>query len=286
MLFYIVEAFSDKLFGGNAAGVVIYDDISDSYMQSVAAELRFPETAFIKPVDNDKFDIRFFTPNSEIELCGHATIASFSALRDAGYINKNGIYYMNTRSGLLPVHVDDNFIMMEQALPVKGAEFDDIRLLAEIVNISVEEIGDSQFKLMPQIVSTGLFDIMLPVKTKESLYRINPDFIKLSEFSKRYDVVGVHAFTLDEDKYTANCRNFAPLYGINEESATGTSNGALTYYLYLNGIIKEFCRDYHFKQGESMNRPSIITTRIEMEHNLKILAGGRSRILSKGELYL
>lgn len=286
MLFYIVDAFSDKLFGGNAAGVVIYDDISDSNMQRIAGELRFSETAFIKLLDNNKFDIRFFTPNSEVELCGHATIASFSALKDARYINESGTYYMDTRTGKLPVYVEDDFIMMEQAQPVKGSEIDDTGALAEILNISNEEIGDTQFKLKPQIISTGLFDIMLPIKTKESLNNIKPDFAALSEYSKQHNVVGVHAFTLEEDGYTANCRNFAPLYGIDEEAATGTSNGALTYYLYINGVIKEFDRNYLFKQGESMNRPSLITTRIEIRDGIKILTGGKSRILSKGELYL
>jgi PhzF family phenazine biosynthesis protein len=286
MFFFIIDAFSDKPFGGNPAGVIIYDDISDSYMQSLAAELRFSETAFIKLLDNNKFDIRFFTPNSEVELCGHATIASFSALQDAGYINGNGIFYINTRSGLLPVYVQDDFIMMEQAPPIEGTEIDDIRHLAEILNISAEEIGDSQFKLKPQVISTGLFDIMLPIKTKESLNKITPDFTELSKLSKHYNVVGVHAFTLDEDEFTASCRNFAPLYGIDEEAATGTSNGALTYYLYLNGVIEEFDKNYLFKQGESMNRPSLITTRIELRDGIKILTGGKSRILSKGELYL
>lgn len=286
MKFFIVDAFSDEIFGGNTAGVVVYDDIPDSYMKSLASELRFSETAFIKPLDVNKFDIRFFTPNAEVELCGHATIASFSALRTAGYIPANGKYLMNTLSGLLPVYVEDDFTMMEQASPIKGIEIDDVKTLAEIMKIPAEEIGDCSYQLKPQVISTGLFDIMLPVKTKEILNRISPDYFKLSEFSKTYNVVGVHAFTLDSSKYTASCRNFAPLYGINEEAATGTSNGALTYYLYLHNVINEFDKNYMFSQGESMNRPSVITTRIEKDHDIKILCGGKSRIISSGELYI
>jgi PhzF family phenazine biosynthesis protein len=286
MKFFIVDAFSDEIFGGNAAGVVVYDNVPDSYMKGLAAELKFSETAFIKPLDANKFDIRFFTPNAEVELCGHATIASFSALRSAGYITANGKYLMNTLSGLLPVYVEDNFIMMEQASPVEGIEIDDVKTLADIMKIPEEEIGDCFYQLEPQIISTGLFDIMLPVKTKETLNRISPNYFELSEFSKIYNVVGIHAFTLDSNGYTANCRNFAPLYGINEEAATGTSNGALTYYLYIHNVINELDTNYMFSQGESMNRPSVITTRIEKKPDLKILCGGRSRIISKGELYI
>ena len=91
--------------------------------------------------------------------------------------------------------------------------------------------------LIPQLISTGLPDIMMPVASPADLEKISPDFPALSKLSEKYQVVGVHAFTTDCDDATCHVRNFAPLYDIDEEAATGTSNGALTYFGYLNGFI-------------------------------------------------
>lgn len=284
MLFYIIDAFTDKVFGGNPAGVVIYDKLAEENMQKLAAELRYSETAFIKPIDDTTFSIRFFTPNSEVDLCGHATMASFTALLQSEIIKSEGTYYMETLAGKLPVKVTKEFNMMEQAEPIADDPLNEYSDLAEIMGIKVNDIGDTNYNLKPQRVSTGLFDIMMPVKSLDILDKINPDMKRLSEYSKQHCVTGVHAYTLDGDS-TAHCRNFAPLYDIDEEAATGTSNGALTYHLYLNGVLKAGDLNV-FVQGEKMGRPSKITSTLLVEDKIKILVGGTSKILAKGELFL
>ena len=133
---------------------------------------------------------------------------------------------------------------------------------------------------------------MLPVKTREELDALQPDMFLLSKVSEEYKVTGVHAFTLDsEGDITAHCRNFAPLYDIDEEAATGTSSGALTYYLYLNRAIgaNDSC---HLVQGEAMGRPSEILTEItadskadgSVDCNIKV--GGKAVVLASGEIML
>ena len=133
------------------------------------------------------------------------------------------------------------------------------------------------------IVSTGLPDIIFPVASIEALDALKPDMEALSKFSEEMEVVGVHAFALSNDGCTAHVRNFAPLYDIPEESATGTANGALTYYLYHQGIIaaNDKCS---FMQGEAMKRPSVVET--EINGGNKIYVGGNSYILTKGEMNL
>lgn len=286
MLFFIVEAFTKKPFGGNPAGVVIYENMDEYEMQKLAAEIKFSETAFIKPIDKNKFHIRFFTPSSEVPLCGHATIAAFGALLNSEFISSNNSYQMITKSGSLQVYVNKDFIMMEQSAPEVGKIITEIDNIANVLKISSNDIGDNNFILKPQAISTGLFDIILPVKNKEILNSISPDFARLSDLSKLNNVVGIHAFTLDDGGCVGHCRNFAPLYGINEEAATGTANGALIYYLYLNNVIKDFNKDYIFIQGEEMNRPSRIVTRLEYNEYIKILVGGSYRILVQGKLLL
>ncbi|TQR32836.1 PhzF family phenazine biosynthesis protein [Lysinibacillus sphaericus] len=284
MSYYVIDAFTATKFGGNPAGVVIHENLDEEFMQKFAAEVRFSETAFIKKIDNKNFDIKFFTPTVQVELCGHATIASFKALLDSCAIEDNNTYFMKTLAGTLAVEVNQSFIMMEQAEPQLGKIFDDYDNLSYLFKIDKSKIGDINFNLVPQAVSTGLWDIMLPIKTKDDLYALNPNFKELAEYTKINKVGGVHAFTLDTEDGIAESRNFCPLYGIDEEAATGTSNGALTYYLFHNHILNEFDQEYSFLQGHSMGRPSNILTKLINKNNPRVMVGGQAIILSKGEL--
>ena len=103
MKFLIVDAFTDTLFGGNPAGVVILpegvDFPSDELCVKTAAELRYSETAFIKQLGPNEFNIRYFTPAAEVDLCGHATIGSFCALIHAGVVEKNCTCINHTLAG-------------------------------------------------------------------------------------------------------------------------------------------------------------------------------------------
>ena len=108
---------------------------------------------------------------------------------------------------------------------------------------------------------------------------------RVTELSRKYQVVGVHMFCLsDWEGISAECRNFAPLYAIPEESATGTANGALTYYLYQYGIIEQE-KENVFYQGEAMGKPSYIKSVIEFKGTQpKVKIGGEAVISLKGEL--
>lgn len=279
MDYYVVDAFTHGDFGGNAAGVVIYDSLSENIMQTVASELCFSETAFVKMISPQLFSIRYFTPNSEIELCGHATIASFKVLLSVGLVEKYRTYKIKTLSGRFSVHLYEDLIFMEAGTPEVSSVLEkySIEQLCASIEIDPSELGDIRFNLKPQIVSTGLKDIILPVKSRVSLNRIKPDFKALTELSRNLGVVGVHAFTLDSTEFTAKCRNFAPLYGINEESATGTSNASLTYYLIKNDVIKDLNTTYVFSQGENMGKPSLIYAKM-VENDGKIFVGGNVKI--------
>ena len=156
-------------------------------------------------------------------------------------------------------------------------------------------------KLLPQMISTGLPDIMMPVVSLADLAALTPDMPALATLSDRYKVTGVHAFTLDTadetDDALCHARNFAPLYDIDEEAATGTSNGALTYYGYLNGFVKDG-DDCKIIQGEKMQRPSLILTHLDADcsadgcedgaaaASCQIQVGGSAVILAEGELHL
>ena len=141
---------------------------------------------------------------------------------------------------------------------------------------------DSISRLPAEVISTGLPDIIMPVASVDLLNRLTPDMEALTTLSRELDVVGVHAFAMANDSYTAHVRNFAPFYGIPEESGTGTANAALTHYLVRHRIISGTPR-CHFLQGVTMGRPSTITTELRADGTIHV--GGSSRIIARGTLY-
>ncbi len=295
MRFYIVDAFTKTLFGGNPAGVVILpagsDFPPDALMARTAAELRYSETAFVKRTGPAAFSIRYFTPAAEVDLCGHATIGSFQALRAAGCIEDDATYTVRTLSGDICVTMRDGFILMDMAPPQEKGRIDApdaLEELYDVMGLSYTAQKRAGLALLPQLISTGLPDIILPVLSRADLAAIKPDFAALAALSERYGVIGVHAFTLDAapgSGATCHTRNFAPLCGIDEEAATGTSSGALTYYGYRNGFVRSG-DDCLFIQGEAMGRPSEIRTRLtcDPDGTCRIQVGGTGVVMAEGDI--
>ena len=290
MRFYIVDAFTDKIFDGNPAGVVLIDNDKnfpqDDIMQKTAAELRYSETAFVYQNNTDEFTIRYFTPKGEVDLCGHATIAAFSVLVKEGIISLDTQCFNNTKAGRLNI-IAGNEIMMQMAEPQLLKTLNDQTILQNLYSIMGADYSTQRSEYLPYIISTGLADIIMPIRNAEILNSLKPDMVALSSFSEHMKVVGVHAFSLEQDDdFTAHVRNFAPLFGIDEESATGTANGALTYWLYLNNMLKNGDK-CNFLQGEAMMRPSIITTQLSiLNDKCNISVGGKAVILAQGEIFI
>ena len=260
---------------------------------ATAAELRYSETAFIKPLGGNRFHIRYFTPAAEVELCGHATIGSFHALQEMGLVAEGGTYIDETLSGTLEVVVGKDAILMDMAKPQTFQRLEtpeELEELYRIMGLSADGqgavTGKPELMLLPQKVSTGLTDIMMPVADEAELEKIAPDFPALTEHSRRYNVVGVHAFTVNTADGMIHARNFAPLYDIDEEAATGTSNGALVYYLYRHGLV-ELDKVYTVVQGEKMGRPSMISAQVILKDGLPFVkVGGPAVTLVRGEIEL
>ena len=272
---YILNAFAKTKYGGNPAGVVLNADLlTESQMKKIAQKVGFSETAFIQKSDNADFKVRFFTPIAEVDLCGHATIATFYLLAQKEIIKK-GIYTQETKAGILEIeNRSDDIIFMSQSKPefYEKIERDEI---ANSLNIKSDFIMNH---LPIQIVSTGLRDIFIPICSLDKLLNIKPDFYKVAEISRKYDVVGYHLFTMEtKNKATAHCRNLAPLYDIPEEAATGTSSGALSCYLFNYGLItKDKTTNLIFEQGYIMDKPSEILASLKIEENFisRVNVGG------------
>lgn len=276
---YVAAAFSKDDKGGNKAGVVLgRSELTSVQKAAIAKEMGYSETAFVLDSDKADFKLQYFTPTEEVPLCGHATIAAFSTLKLLNMLDKPDCT-IETEAGFLNIHIkDDGLILMEQNRPAYLEVLD-----SDIFTGCIERnFIDHRFPI--QIVSTGLNDVMLPVDSVEHLEQLSPDFEMIANMSKEKEVVGVHAFTMiKESDVTAICRNFAPLYGIDEESATGTANCALACYLFK--YYKQQSQ-YVFEQGHNMGDISRIVVNISYHENLidSVFVGGYGYLLGKRSL--
>lgn len=278
---FTYDSFTDKKFKGNPAGVVFNAaSLSKENMQNIAHELGYPETAFILDTKED-ITVKFFTPNSEIDLCGHATIAYVTALYENNILPnlKDGInkIYVKNNLGKFPIIVEisgqklKNVLMYQDRAALKYDGIDELKdEILDALGISASDL-DERFSMVKAY--TGLWDLLIPLKSKEILENLNFSLEKIEEVSKKLDIISFHPFTIDSHG-EFHVRNFAPIVDIPEEAATGTSNGALTYYLYSIDKIKE-SEQITVHQGKSMNRESIIVGQIRIEDGKpEVLIGG------------
>lgn len=297
---YQIDSFTDTIFGGNPAGIVLdIENLNRNKMLNIANEMALSETAFVKKVNHEEYDyeVRFFTPTNEVELCGHATIAVFYILAKEGLIkpeNEKIVVKQKTLAGILPVEIyfkgsRVEKIMMTQKRPEFVFEVEDVNEIANIVGLNSCEVGLKDMDIKPMAYSTGMVDIILPVKNIDILKNIRPDFERLKDYSITKNIVGIHAFTFkDYDRGVISCRNFAPAFGINEEAATGTSNGALSAYLINNDIINiEKKVNLICEQGYFMQRPSQIYVEVIKDNKgLNVKVGGKAVLAMKGKIYM
>lgn len=278
MKYYIVDAFTDQPFGGNPAGVMLLEGDpfpSETLMLQVAAELRYSETAFVRRLSPTEYHVRYFTPKAEVELCGHATIAIFSLLHQMQLAE--GECLCHTLAGDLRIEVGEK-VMMQMATPSIVATVDDTDEIYRALGLA-----DYLPTLPVQIAYSGLPDIMIPISDVAILNGLQPTMETVAAITQKHKAVSFHMFAFGNDGYTAHVRDFAPLYGVPEESATGTANAALTHYLAVNGVIPRQ-GDFAFLQGEAMGRPSVVATRIAIDGNIYV--GGTAYVLASGKFNL
>jgi PhzF family phenazine biosynthesis protein len=281
---FVVNSFAKAQNGGNPAGVILGLDFSEQCMLDIAREVGFSETAFLNKIDEKHYEIRYFTPSAEVDLCGHATIAAFYLLKNKDMII-DGKYKLNTKAGEIDIKIQKDNVFMTQNLP----EYSEIVAQNEILrafNLKEEDLIED---LPAQVVSTGLRDIIVPVKHLETLLNMKPNFDVISELSKKYNTIGAHAFTPETMLHaTAHCRNFAPLYEIPEESATGTASGALSCYLFkYEQISRQTAKNLVFEQGYSMNKPSEILASLNFDNEqITSVNVGGTAFLAQSEIIM
>jgi trans-2,3-dihydro-3-hydroxyanthranilate isomerase len=282
-----VNAFTESKYGGNPAGVVLNSPkLSDEQMKKISKIMQVSETAFIFPSKVANFRLRFFSPEVEVDLCGHATIATFFTMAQEklfDIIIEKLTVNQETKAGILPVDIyfkdgKCEKVMMTQKKPIFKGIYINKKEVADSLNIDVKDIDTS---LPNQIVSTGLFTLPICVKSFSILRNMKPNFEKIKKLSTKLGVGSFHVFTFStmnkDSTYHARC--FAPLYGINEDPVTGTANGAVCSYLVKNKIIdqtKLIC-----EQGDIMGRSGRVL--VEIDKNT-VRVGGKAKLVEEKDI--
>lgn len=209
-----VDAFTHRPFAGNPAAVCWLETEADpQWMQSVAAEMNLSETAFVRPRD-DGLELRWFTPTVEVDLCGHATLATAHALWSSQTVSQSQPLRFHTRSGVLTCTRDGDFIELDfPATPPAAVE-----IPAELPHA----LGAT-----PVFLGKSCYDYLAVFESADIVRKLKPDFRQLERFPVRGVIVSAPA---DEAGFDFVSRFFAPNVGVDEDPVCGSAHCCLTPY--------------------------------------------------------
>ncbi len=256
LLITTVDAFTDTLFGGNPAAVtVLSGPMPDTWLQSVAAEMNLSETAFLEKREDGGFGLRWFTPAVEIDLCGHATIASAHVLWQTGALPKNEMAHFHTRSGLLTA--------------TKRADWIELDFPATLVTPAEAPAGLVEaLQVTPKFIGRSKFDYLLEIEEAE-LHALKPDFSALAKVAARGIIVTSRS---SDERYHFLSRFFAPASGIDEDPVTGSAHCALTPY--WSGKLNELA----MRARQASKRSGVV--RVELKGDRVLLSGQAVTVLT------
>jgi PhzF family phenazine biosynthesis protein len=256
-----VDAFADRPFVGNPAAVCLLQQPRDeAWMQLVAREMNLSETAFLVKRGHG-YDLRWFTPTVEVDLCGHATLASAHVLWEQGQLKPGEPACFHTKSGVLTARKDGTWIEMDfPATPAKP------------VSIAEQETVESVLGVKAGSVGKSLYDYLSEVDSEEAVRLLRPDFTRLGRLQARGLIVTSAASSKDYDYVS---RFFAPAAGVDEDPVTGSAHSCLGPFwkerLGRDGLIGY----------QASARGGFVRTRCEGD---RVLISGQAVTVLRGEL--
>lgn len=271
---YQVDAFTNECFKGNPAGVcVLEEELEVRHMQLIAKEMNLSETAFVqslegKPINQTNiFSLRWFTPKYEVDLCGHATIATSKILfNNIGIRNEQIIY--ETKSGRLIAHNTNKGIALD--FPI------DEPLNIDLSNDILEAIGIEIFE--NAIIGKNTKKLVIHLKTESEVLKLTPNFEKMKSLEFKMDVRGIGITCIGNGKYDFISRYFNPWAGVNEDPVTGSVHTLLASYW------GELLNKNEMKAYQASDRGGEIVLRILSGDRVELI--GQAVVVLKGELYI
>lgn len=266
---YIYDSFTDIPGKGNRTALVKSRGLSDDRMQEIARDLGFAETLFYEGLD-----LRFFSPEEEIDFCGHASLAF---IWHRGLEKKREAEVLTTPVGEIPVFYSykegqlDRVWMLQAQLQTRQIAFDREALLASL-GLSASDI-DKTYPLMAAY--TGNWDLFVPIISESIIDKLSPDMEALASINRVMGVLSTHLYTgQTRGEYDFYTRDFAPACGIPEDPVTGSANGALFGLLIKEGILSD---NYQasFAQGHALGIQGRVYAKLDRASG-RILVGGRA----------
>lgn len=254
-----VDAFTDKPFSGNPAGVCLLESPrKDAWMQNVAREINLSETAFLLK-GHEGYHLRWFTPTTEVDLCGHATLASAHVLWEEGHLQADEPARFYTKSGILTaVRTADGIEMDFPADPQKPT-------------IAPPQL-ERALGVTPMYCGKNRFDLLIEIDSEETLRKLNPDFRLLTTIPMRGLIVTAAS---DRSEFDFVSRFFAPAAGIDEDPVTGSAHCCLGPY-WQKRLHKEAFTAY-----QASERGGVVRVRVNGD---RVLLGGQAVTVMQGSL--
>ncbi len=259
---YQVDAFTSEAFKGNPAGVCILEkDMPEEWMQNVAMEMNLSETEFVVP-DKDMYRIRFFTPESEIPLCGHATLSSSHILYERSFVLREKEIKFISKAGILSIRSEGSWITMN--FPAYGLEKVDIPdAFEKIIGVIPVELHKTAHGWTFALLSD-----------ENEVKNLKPDFNMMKNYGFGDMIVTAPS---DDKKYDFCVRCFAPALGINEDPVTGSAHCALVPFWHSKTGRSEFVSHQVSKRGGVL-KVALKGDRVEIS--------GEARTIIMGELFV
>lgn len=257
-----VDAFADRPFTGNPAAVcVLESERDDAWLQAVAQEMNLSETAFLRQ-RSDGFELRWFTPEVEVDLCGHATLASAHALWENGFAAASETLRFYTRSGALTATRRGDLIELDfPATPV--AESPPPSGLFESLGLE---------PTMVAFAGRTKFDRFMAIDSAARLRQLRPNLMQLAAVDTRGVIVTARS---DDSRYDFISRFFGPAVGVNEDPVTGSAHCALATY-WAPRLGKETLTAY-----QASTRGGVVEATLRGD---RVLLAGRAVTVLKAEL--
>lgn len=285
MKFYIVDVFAENKYEGNQLAVCLPDEnIEQEEMQTIAKETNFSETTFIMSglQENGGYDVKIFTPDSEIPFAGHPTIGTAFIIQQLFEDHKAAEIKLNLKVGQVPVVFENQYAWMTQNQPVFGTEID-VETIAKSLQIDIEDINNDY---PVQVVSTGLPSIIVNLKTLDAVNRCKVNHQVYDEMLEKIGDANLLVFTEEtiHPENDLNARVFMFTSGHLEDPATGSANGNLAGYLLKNNFFNKNNISYSVEQGYSIGRPSLLKIKAKKnDDNFLIQVGGSIFVIAEGK---
>ena len=314
--YFLLDVFTSEQFGGNPLAVFTETaKIQEEEYQKLAAELNLSETVFIEePHDPEALKrLRIFTPKAELPLAGHPVVGTWNLLVSQGIVDldeavslgkatreefgdmQKYVFKHETKAGVFPITLVTagqkvDTVIMDQGLPVFGKEIEDRQLLAQALNLEVEDLMADKPAMA---VSTAIPILMVPLASREALKKAKVSPSLFEELADIDEMVGIYAFCIKEGDYSqgvlTSSRGFFPILGIIEDAATGSASGSLGSYMVQNELVE--CKKtaaFLNEQGIDLGRPSLINIEISKKDQeiSRVRVGGSSVLMGKAEMLL